>query len=82
MVEVMTARHRLIFKPLEKLQIQEIGSLAVDFVPIDDALDTKFKPGLYRQTEEFLNRRGRGLLSLDDYVRNLEFIETINKPAP
>jgi len=82
MVEVMTARHRLIFKPLEKLQIQEIGSLAADFVPIDDALDTGFKPGLYRQTEEFLNQRSGILLDIDNYIGNLEVVEAINKHAP
>jgi len=55
-VEIITPKHRLIFKPLEKLQIQEIGSVKVNFVEeIDYSLDEDFKPGLYKQTTCFLN---------------------------
>lgn len=53
-VEILTSKHRLYFKPMEKLQIQEIGSVAVNLVEIDDELDLLYKPGLYRQTESFL----------------------------
>lgn len=53
-VEVMTKKHRLIFKPLEALQIQEIGSIVSKNVDIEDQLDKDFKPGLYIQTKSFL----------------------------
>jgi predicted dehydrogenase len=53
-VEVITDLHRLIFRPLEKLQVQLNKSVAVDFVEIDDQLDKDFKPGLFRQTDYFL----------------------------
>ncbi len=54
-IDVMTNKHRLIFKPMEKLQIQNIGSVAVSFVEdIDYSLDENFKPGLYLQTKSFL----------------------------
>ena len=53
-VEVMTKRHRLILRPMEQLQIQKIGSVAVEPVEIDDAIDTEFKPGLYEQVRVFL----------------------------
>ncbi len=52
-VEVLTERHRLIFRPLEKLKIQEIGSVEIKDVVIDDALDLDFKPGLYNQVKSF-----------------------------
>jgi hypothetical protein len=54
-VEVLTAKHRLIFRPMEKLQITKKGSVAIEFVEIEDTLDIQFKPGLYKQTELFLN---------------------------
>lgn len=54
-IELLTNKNRLIFKPIEKLQIQELGSVAINFVDIDDSLDTEFKPGLYLQTKAFLN---------------------------
>ncbi len=54
-VEILTNKHRLIFRPLEKLQIQNIGSVAINFVEgIDYSLDEKYKPGLYNQTKLFL----------------------------
>ncbi len=53
-LELLTKKHRLIFKPMEKLQIQLIGSVAVNPVEIDDSLDTEFKPGLSLQTKAFL----------------------------
>lgn len=54
-VEVLTKKHRYYLKPMEKLQIQNIGSVKVEFVEIDDSIDIRFKPGLYKQTEAFLN---------------------------
>ena len=53
-LELFTRKHRLVFRPLEKLQVQKIGSVALDFVEIDDALDREFKPGLHREVEAFL----------------------------
>lgn len=54
-VEILTAKHRLYFKPMEALQIQNIGSVAVNPVEIDNKLDVDFKPGLYLQTKAFLD---------------------------
>lgn len=55
-VEVMTSQHRLYFKPLEKLSIQDLGSVKVDELEIDDRLDRLYKPGLYKEVECFLNQ--------------------------
>ena len=55
-IEMLTKKHRFIFKPLETLQVQEIGSVSVNPVEIDDSLDTRFKPGLYLQTKAFLEK--------------------------
>lgn len=53
-IEFLTRRHRLYFKPMESLQIQEIGSVAINPVEINNKLDIDFKPGLYLQTKSFL----------------------------
>lgn len=53
-LEIMTAEHRLIFKPLEELHIQEKGSVEIKKMEIENQLDLDFKPGLYRQTQAFL----------------------------
>jgi predicted dehydrogenase len=55
-MDVITKKRRLVFKPMEKLQVMEIGSVAVKiFEDIDYSIDEKYKPGLYLQTESFLN---------------------------
>lgn len=53
-MDVLTSKHRLIFKPMESLKIQEIGSVAEKEVEIDNKLDKEFKPGLYLQTKAYL----------------------------
>ncbi|MPN64395.1 hypothetical protein SDC9_212167 [bioreactor metagenome] len=39
---------------METLQIQELGSVAVNPVEIENILDIKFKPGLYLQIKSFI----------------------------
>lgn len=54
-IEILTVKHRLYLKPMEKLFIQNLGSLDIQSVPaLDDELDTKFKPGFFQQTKAFL----------------------------
>jgi predicted dehydrogenase len=54
-VEVLTTKHRLILRPLEELQVQELRSVEVKKVELDDELDRLYKPGLFREMECFLN---------------------------
>lgn len=69
--EIMTDKRRLIFRPLEKLQIQKMKSVQLDFVDIDYTLDEKFKPGLYLETQAFLkhNTLFRELCTLEEQLR-------------
>jgi len=64
-VEMLTKEHRLIFQPLEKLQIQKRGSIQIDFVDgIDYSLDERYKPGLYLQTANFLNGKFEHMIDI------------------
>jgi len=64
-LEILTKENRLIFRPMEKLQIMNRGSLKVNFVDgIDYSLDEKFKPGLFLQTSKFLNRNFKNMLNI------------------
>ncbi len=65
-LEFLTKKHRFIFKPMEQLQVQLLGSVAVNPVEIDDKLDKEFKPGLFLQTKSFLE---------GDYSRFCNIIE-------
>ena len=71
-VEILTPKHRLYFKPMETLQIQEIGSVAVNPVQIDDTLDKEFKPGLYLQVKSFLDGKTEKFCSLQEQKEMIE----------
>jgi len=75
-VEMLTKKHRLIFRPLEKLQIQNLCSVAIEEVPIEDRLDTNFKPGLYKQVELFI-KNPNTLLGIAQQADILPFYELI-----
>lgn len=76
-LEIMTPKNKLIFRPLEKLQIQKYGNMAVEELRLDDKLDIKFKPGLYLQVEAFLQNQTK-LLRIEEQVRKLEYYRQIN----
>ena len=70
-VEMLTKAHRFILRPLEKLHVQEIGSVVLDLVEIDDALDRQFKPGLFLQTRNFLEGNFDRMCSLAEHHAKL-----------
>jgi len=72
-VEILTQYHRLIFCPMEKLQIQEVGSLAISFVDIDDRLDKEYKPGLYLQVKSFLEGNINPFCTIQEQMENMEY---------
>lgn len=73
-VEVLTAKHRLYFRPMEQLAIQELGTVKVENVDINDVLEKKFKPGLYKQTEAFVKDSDDGKrISLEEQLRHMSF---------
>jgi len=77
-VEILTAKHRLYLRPMEKLAIQEIGSVAINDVEIDDKLDKEFKPGFYKEVESFINEIDDGKKkSIQDQLRYMEWFERI-----
>jgi len=76
-VEVLTKKHRLIFKPLEKLQVQKIGEVAINEVAIDDDLDRKFKPGLFRQVKAFTEGDLSNIIRIEDQLENLKYYQLI-----
>lgn len=65
-VEICTSKHRLYFKPMETLQIQEIGSVGLNPVVLNDDLDRLFKPGLYLQVKCFLDNELSRFCTLDE----------------
>lgn len=79
-VEVLTKYHRLIFRPMEQLQIQQIDSIVIEAVnDIDYMLDEKFKPGLYKQVYNFLElNSNNSLCCLSEHIENLKYYQKIS----
>jgi predicted dehydrogenase len=69
-IEVLTRKNRLIFRPMEQLQITPLGSVQVEPFALDDKLDCDFKPGLYLQTEAFLQQKVTHFCSLQEQVEH------------
>ena len=71
-VEIITKKHRLIFRPLEKLQIQKKGSIEINYVEIDNTLDVKYKPGFYKQVVAFLSEDYGDFCTIVDQQNNIQ----------
>jgi predicted dehydrogenase len=76
-VEILTSQRRFIFKPLEKLQVQKLGSVAVEEFAIENEQDLNFKPGLYKQVEAFIKNDSKILVTLDQQKSNLNWYKAI-----
>lgn len=69
-VEILTRKRRLIFRPMEQLQVVKLGSAKAEDIKINDEADKAFKPGLYAQTAAFLNKDDRFLCTIDEQFRH------------
>ena len=70
-VEFLTKKHRFIFRPMEKLQVQNIDSVKIDFCDIDYSLDERYKPGLFLQVKNFLEDSIVDLCSIEEHMKIL-----------
>lgn len=71
-VEILTRKHRLYFKPMETLQIQNIGSVAVSPVEVDNHLDIEYKPGIYLETKSFIEGDYKRFCSLEQQKEHID----------
>lgn len=73
-VEILTKKHRLYFKPMETLQIQELRSVKVLPVEIDDHLDKEFKPGFFLETKAFVEEDDTRLCKIEDQLNRIDSV--------
>ncbi|MDR2590981.1 MAG: hypothetical protein LBC71_08375 [Oscillospiraceae bacterium] len=79
-VEILTRKRRFIFRPLEQLHIQKIGSVAIEKYHIDDTIDIEFKPGLYREVDAFFSGDGlERLPTVNEQLANYEYYHKIQQ---
>ena len=76
-IELLTAENKYIFAPMEKLQIQKRGTLAVVACEADYSLDNDYKPGIYDMVGALTENETTILCSLDDHLTNYPHYETI-----
>jgi predicted dehydrogenase len=58
-LEICTRNYRLVYRPMENLQIIRKGSVAIEPChSADEEIDKQFKPGLFLQTKYFLEAEG------------------------
>lgn len=78
-VEIMTAHSRLIFQPLETLQVQKLGSFAVETINLgENPFGEGLKPGLTEMVDAFVRGEAHHTLpSLQDQLAHFEIYETI-----
>jgi len=80
-VEILTHKHRYIFRPLEELKIQKLDSIKIETETLDDSLDKEFKPGLFRMVEAFLEgKEDQRLTSIWEHHAKSKDIYTVMLP--
>lgn len=77
-LELHTKARKLIFRPMEELKVINRGSFEVIEMPlINRKLDIDFKPGLYLQTQNFINCDFGVLKTLDQQITFVKLCEEI-----
>lgn len=76
-IEILTSRHRLYFEPLERLKLQEIGSVELTEMKGDYSMDINFKPGLFNQVKAFLGDSYDIICTIDEQLKNFILYEKI-----
>ncbi|MEO6901898.1 MAG: Gfo/Idh/MocA family oxidoreductase [Bacteroidia bacterium] len=78
-VEVLTAKSRLILRPLEDLFIQLKGEVTINKVEFDKSEDIAFKPGLMLQTNSFLMGNVASFKTIEKQAEMLDIYDQIAK---
>ncbi|PCJ50961.1 MAG: myo-inositol 2-dehydrogenase [Gammaproteobacteria bacterium] len=76
--EFVTTKNRYIFRPMEKLQVQRLGSVTVEFYEsVNYKLDEEYKPGVFLQVSAFLSDDYSKLCSLSDQIASFSIYQKI-----
>jgi hypothetical protein len=65
---VVTRNHKLVFMPMEELRVMKRGLVALEKKDPPDDLDSRFKPGVYRQAEAFLAGNREDLCDIAEHL--------------
>lgn len=76
-IEVNTIKNRYILRPLEELQVVELGSVKVQSIKIDDKIDKQFKPGVYNQIKAFIDSDDSIFCSIEEQLQHIDIFNKI-----
>ena len=76
-IEILTNEHKFIFEPIESLKIQNRGEINICQVEIDDEIDKKYKAGLYKEVEAFINGNTINLPDIHEQKDNAIIYESM-----
>lgn len=76
-IEIMTSNKKFILSPLEKIQYMDWKSFNLKDIKLNTKLDELYKPGLYLQTQNFLNGNHNDLCTIDYQVNQTKIIYKI-----
>lgn len=65
-LDVISPKRRYIFRPFEQLHTQEIGSIAINKVDVNDRMERDLKPGLYLQCKSFFEDSIEYMCTIED----------------
>ena len=71
-LELMTAKRRFILKPLEQLKVIQFGSTKIKNIKFQKKIDNNFKPGLYKQTKNFIEKDTSLFCTLSEQIENMK----------
>jgi hypothetical protein len=60
---------------MEELHVQNLGTVAIQPVILENELDKKFKPGLYMQVKSFLSGSWEDLCTISEQVKMVKLYE-------
>lgn len=67
-IEVCTNKRRFFLVPMEQLKQQKLGEIKIEDIDIDNEVDTRYKPGLFQQTVDFLCGEHRNFINLEGQI--------------
>jgi predicted dehydrogenase len=76
-IEISTSKRKYYLKPLERLSIQEKGSVQVNEVDADYSIDELHKPGLMNMVNAFFNEDKEALCTIGEHQQNFRFYDKI-----
>ena len=76
-LELVTAKRRIVLRPMEKLAFIDEPMGTVREPSLDYSLDENYKPGVFEQVQRFLDGNNGGLCSVSEQLKHMDAYQAI-----